>query len=118
MATEANEVLMLIVQTRLLRPLLPAALLLLGACGSIPVTEPGSTPAQTAATAPSVTETTTPALPERSFEPETLYSLLVGEIAGQRGRLDVLLHSYLRQAEKTDDPGVARRAARGGRLLT
>ena len=45
-----------------------------------------------------------------SFEPETLYALLVAEIAGHRQRYDVTLTNYLHQAEKTRDPGVAERA--------
>jgi tetratricopeptide (TPR) repeat protein len=46
-----------------------------------------------------------------SFEPETLYALLVAEIAGHRQRYDVTLTNYLHQAEKTRDPGIAERAA-------
>lgn len=47
-----------------------------------------------------------------SFEPETLYALLVAELAGQRERYDILLSSYLHQAQKTRDPGLAERATR------
>ena len=51
-----------------------------------------------------------PDLPIASFTPETLYSLLVAELAGQRERYDIFLSSYLHQAEKTRDPGIAKRA--------
>ena len=50
------------------------------------------------------------ALPAASFEPETLYDLLVAEIGGQRKRYDIALGNYLKQAHKTQDAGVARRA--------
>ncbi|MCF7980619.1 MAG: tetratricopeptide repeat protein [Pseudomonadales bacterium] len=47
-----------------------------------------------------------------SFEPDTLYALLVAELAGQRKRYDMLLSNYLHQARKTRDPGIAERATR------
>ncbi len=49
-------------------------------------------------------------IPTASFDPETLYSLLVAEIAGHRQRYDITLTNYLHQAEKTRDPGIAERA--------
>ncbi|MBL4606861.1 MAG: tetratricopeptide repeat protein [Pseudomonadales bacterium] len=54
---------------------------------------------------------------ESSFSPETLYSLLVGEIAGHRGRLDVALNQYIKQAEVTRDPKVVARANRIARYM-
>lgn len=48
----------------------------------------------------------------RPFAAETLYSLLVAEIAGQRQRYDVALYHYLKQAQQTRDPGVAERSTR------
>lgn len=53
-----------------------------------------------------------PALPPAAFEPETLYALMVAELAGQRQRYDILLAGYMNQAEKTRDPGVTERATR------
>lgn len=44
----------------------------------------------------------------RSFSPSTLYSLLVAEIAGQRGFSEVTLHHYLQAATKTRDLGIIR----------
>jgi tetratricopeptide (TPR) repeat protein len=54
---------------------------------------------------------------QASFSPETLYSLLVAEIAGHRGRLDVALNQYLKQAEVTRDPKVVARANRIARYM-
>ena len=48
--------------------------------------------------------------PVRSFEPETVYDLLVAELGGQRKRYDLALGNYLKQAHKTRDVGVAERA--------
>lgn len=47
-----------------------------------------------------------------SFKQETLYSLLVAELAGQRNRFDIALANYVDQAEKTQDPAVSERAYR------
>lgn len=47
-----------------------------------------------------------------SFKQETVYSLLVAELAGQRNRFDIALKNYVDQAEKTQDPGVSERAYR------
>ncbi|MBH3413257.1 tetratricopeptide repeat protein [Pseudomonas putida] len=47
-----------------------------------------------------------------SFTQDTLYSLLVAELAGQRNRFDIALANYADQAEKTQDPGVSERAYR------
>ncbi|MDF2181324.1 tetratricopeptide repeat protein [Neptuniibacter sp. CAU 1671] len=45
------------------------------------------------------------------FNQESLYSLLVAELAGQRRLFPLALQNYLDQAEKTRDPRVAERAA-------
>lgn len=47
-----------------------------------------------------------------SFKQETLYSLLVAELAGQRNRFDIALANYVDQAEKTQDPAISERAYR------
>lgn len=44
------------------------------------------------------------------FEPETLYLLLSGEIAAQRGRYDVTLVNYVRAAQQSRDKQVIERA--------
>jgi tetratricopeptide (TPR) repeat protein len=43
---------------------------------------------------------------------DNLYKLLVAEIAGRRGRLDLSLENYLEVARTTRDPAVAERAVR------
>lgn len=44
------------------------------------------------------------------FNQESLYDLMVAEIAGYRNQLPLALNNYLIQAEKTKDPAVAERA--------
>ncbi|MCJ8169640.1 tetratricopeptide repeat protein [Atopomonas sediminilitoris] len=60
-----------------------------------------STPAEVAAT---------PEKHYRNFERDTLYALLVAELAGQRNRFDIALGNYVQQAHLTQDAGVAERA--------
>lgn len=48
--------------------------------------------------------------PVRSFEPETVYDLMVAELGGQRKRYDLALGNYLKQAHQTRDIGVVERA--------
>mgnify|MGYP005993066187 CR=1 FL=1 len=43
---------------------------------------------------------------------ESLYDLLIAELAGHQQRYDLSLEKYLKQAELTGDPGIIRRAAR------
>lgn len=49
---------------------------------------------------------------EEDAESEILYQLLVGEIAGHMGQLDLAVEHYLQAATGTRDPAVAERAAR------
>ena len=58
-----------------------------------------------------------PTTVERGFTADTLYSLLVAELAGGRGDLDTALERYLEVASTTRDPRVAERAARIARYL-
>ena len=51
------------------------------------------------------------------FNQESLYDLLLAEIAGQRRQFPVALENYLSQAEKTKDPAVAERATRIAQYL-
>lgn len=48
----------------------------------------------------------------RAFETETLYDLLVAELALRRGDLETAAQRYVRQARATRDPGVVASAAR------
>ncbi|MCQ4347527.1 tetratricopeptide repeat protein [Pseudomonas stutzeri] len=84
------------------------ALTLLGGCQLLPS-------ARTAGTPPEATPAEAPArrtAPVASFGQDTLYSLLVAELAGQRDRFDIALANYLEQARVTGDPAVAERAFR------
>ena len=53
----------------------------------------------------------------KDFEPETIYSLIVADLALDRGRYDIGLSNYVQQAHKTQDPAVAARATRIARYL-
>lgn len=53
----------------------------------------------------------------REFPVETFYSLLVAELAGNRGRYDIELGNYIQEAHRTRDPGVTARATRIARYL-
>lgn len=80
---------------------LMATLLSIGGC-----TSQLNKPATTAAEAP---------LPKVEYIPgelnrETLYDLVVAEIAGQRKAFDLSLENYLHQAQLTGDPVIAKRA--------
>lgn len=55
-------------------------------------------------------------LPE-PFSRDTLYSLLVAEVAGRRGNFDIALNNYLEQAQQTRDLGLTKRAAQIARQL-
>jgi tetratricopeptide (TPR) repeat protein len=50
------------------------------------------------------------ALPDVELTPDVLYDLLLGEIAGQRGQLEVAAASLNRAARKTRDPRLVERA--------
>lgn len=84
------------------------ALALLGGCQFLPSTSPdGNPPVPESTAAPAK-----PAAAVASFSQDTLYSLLVAELAGQRDRFDIALANYLEQARATGDPAVAERAFR------
>jgi tetratricopeptide (TPR) repeat protein len=51
-----------------------------------------------------------PALPNEDLTPQILYQLLLSEIAGARGKLDVSVQGYLDLAKQTRDPRIAKRA--------
>lgn len=61
-----------------------------------------------------VANTATESKPEAeataSFEPDTFYDLMVAELGWQKHSYDVALGNYLKQAHKTRDAGVAKRA--------
>ena len=86
-----------------------SALLLAGGCQSFMQSAPDSPPPVQEATAAPQAETPAAA---GSFSRETLYALLVAELAGQRNRFDIAMDNYVQQATITQDPGVAERGFR------
>lgn len=95
---------------RLFLPATLGASLLISACSTFK-SEPS--PAATRETATVVAD-----VDNRPFNPDTLYSLLVAEMAGDRQRFDIMLSNYVQQARKTRDPGIVARAAELARYLS
>lgn len=62
--------------------------------------------------APTSVSPTPSAIPatDASLDPDTVYSLLAAELAGQRNQLDVSFDHYVTQATKTKDAALAERA--------
>ena len=63
------------------------------------------------------TATTAPVYQPGEFNSESVYELLVAELAGQQGQFDLALDNYLKQARLTNDPAVAERATRVAQYL-
>ncbi len=53
-----------------------------------------------------------PLRPEYAREGQLMYELLVGELAGKRGEIDVATEHYLRASKLSNDPRIAARTAR------
>lgn len=87
-----------------------AGLALIAGCASNPAKKAEEPLAPAEPAAPAYVE-------DRPFSSDSLYALLVAEIAGERQRFDVMLANYVQQAEATNDPGVTSRAARLARYL-
>ncbi len=86
-----------------------SAVLLLGGCQSFMQNAPDSgPPIEEAASEPAETSPSE----YGSFSSDTLYALLVAELAGQRNRFDIALGNYVQQANATQDAGVAERGFR------
>jgi tetratricopeptide (TPR) repeat protein len=47
-----------------------------------------------------------------SMDSQLMFEIMIAELAGRRGQLDVAMAGYLRAAERTDDPRVSERATR------
>ncbi len=82
------------------------ALLLAGLAGC------ASTPQapQQAPVAPTMAEQPAPAPAEQELTADLMFKLLVAEFAAQEGQLRLSAEAYLRSAEETNDPQLARRA--------
>ncbi len=89
-------------------------LLLIGGCAASPEIDSSNTAGSPSSgddphTASMPAEET---LPTADFPPQVLYQLLVAELAGQRGQLDVAVANYLAAAKDSQEPAIAARAAR------
>ena len=96
---------------RTLTAALPLLAVFLSACAQSPqkpAAEPAAKPPPAAA--PRAEVPRQPPLPEQELTNEILYRFLIGEVAGQRGRLDVATQAYIEMARKTQDPRIAQRA--------
>lgn len=85
-------------------------ILLAGGCQSTPLAPVSGSAASGEGEA--VSRRNAASAPAAPFSRDTLYSLLVAEMAGQRNRFDIALANYVQQAQATQDPGVAERAFR------
>jgi tetratricopeptide (TPR) repeat protein len=88
---------------------LPLMATLLAACAQSPQ-KPAAEPVAAAAAAAQTEPPREPPLPNQELTNDILYRFLIGEVAGQRGRLDVATQAYLEIARKTKDPRIAQRA--------
>ncbi|TDQ38975.1 Flp pilus assembly protein TadD [Thiopseudomonas denitrificans] len=79
------------------------SLLLLAGCQTLPEPVGGNA-------APATTSSEPATVPGRNFERETLYDLLVAELAGQRQQPGIALQRYRRQLPQAQSPLVAERA--------
>lgn len=62
--------------------------------------------------APKMARAQTPAGAGDSSDSQLMFELMIAELAGRRGQLDVAMAGYIRAADRTTDPRVADRAAR------
>jgi len=105
MADLGLSIYMITSRLRRLRPFLLLSLLSwLTACAGTVKPEPQ------AETAPPKSAKSDEALPRVALEPEILYDLLLGEIAGQRGQIGVAATTLGKVAQQTRDPRIAERA--------
>jgi tetratricopeptide (TPR) repeat protein len=88
--------------------LLTAAALLSGCQSFAPSAPDGTPPVED----PAVVAAEVQPQVYRAFSQETLLSLLIAELAGQRNRFDIALENYVEQANSTQDAGVAERGFR------
>jgi tetratricopeptide (TPR) repeat protein len=92
---------------------------LLGACAGIPKElvadqgsgEPATEEIVTEATE-AIPERVLPVRPDIELSEDILFKVLVAEIAGQRGKIDIAVENYLDLARTTRDPVVVERATR------
>lgn len=95
-------------------PLLAGAILLfiLQACSNVPTQDQTPGPTTTAEPESGKEPHQSPKRPNLELTEDILYKLLVAEIAGQRGQLDISVENYLDLAKSTRDHEIASRATR------
>lgn len=77
-----------------------------------PITGPSSGPSSGPASGPAGVPLPGQSSEGSGMDGQLMFELLIAELAGRRGQLDVALAGYLRAAEHTDDPRVSERATR------
>ena len=87
---------------RLMTGLTP--LLLLG-CSTVPLA-PGSAHAQSSVVGEGAI------LNQEGMDSQLMFEIMISELAGRRGQLDIAMTGYLRASERTNDPRVSERATR------
>lgn len=92
----------LVLSRRFMTGLTPMVLL---GCSAVPLS-PGQALAQTGSAQESSEGTS-----ER-VDGQLMFEIMIAELAGRRGQLDIAMTGYLRAAERTSDPRVSERAAR------
>jgi len=95
---------------RIVNVAVPLLAVLLSACAQSPQKPAAESAAQPPPTVTRAEPARQPTLPDQELTNEILYRFLIGEVAGQRGRLDVATQAYLEMARKTKDPRIAQRA--------
>jgi tetratricopeptide (TPR) repeat protein len=93
------------------RLLFSGALLALAGCSAMPQHEQTKEEKPAVAAAASSSTREAP-LPEVELTPDLLYQLLLAEFAGQSGGLHLSANLYLKTAQETHDPRLAKRATR------
>lgn len=83
----------------------------LSACSSLPSPKPQDAPPTEPAAAAVLPEAPPPP-PSTALTAPLLYDILLGEIAGQRGQMEVSVPHYVQAARDSEDPRVAERALR------
>ena len=79
-------------------------------CTAVPMA-PTLALAQTAEQTPAPALALTPGIGDSS-DSQLMFELMIAELAGRRGQLDVAMTGYIRAADRTTDPRVAERASR------
>ena len=94
-------------------PLMLLGLMLLSACSTVPPKQ-AAAPEQPAAAEPEKIKIVKvePVRPKIPLTGDLLYKIMLAEIAGQRGYLDISLQNYLELARETRDPEIVERATR------